>query len=113
MILWPIRDLLGDENELSCTLLIGIDDKEQRDKLLRAWLALPHHLFLMLDNGERVGATYDAMQVGEDRLSSVQYLKFDCGTGTPVAIGCDLPGIDARVDLTDDERVALAADLRG
>ena len=105
------NDLLGDENELGCTLMIEIDDKDLRDEYLRAWLPLPKHLFLVLDNGERVGATFDDIQVGDDRLSSVQYLKFACGDASPVAIECDLPGLESRLELTAEQRAALAADL--
>ena len=57
--------------------------------------------------------TWDARQVGDDRLSSVQYLKFDLGGVTPVAFGCSFedPDIQGRVALTEEQRMALQADL--
>ncbi len=106
------NELLGDERELGCTLLIEIDDALQRDIVLRKWLDLPRHIYLKLDNGELTRAVFDERQVGEDRLSSVQYLKFACANGDPVAIGLDHPSLEICVELKDEERAALTADLR-
>jgi hypothetical protein len=49
--------------------------------------------------------------VGTDRLSSVQYLKFDVGGRLPVAIGSDLPQLAAETALDAEQREALARDL--
>jgi len=105
------NELLGEPGELGATLLIEIDDPAVRDEKLVAWLDLPRHLYLEVEGGERVPAAFDERQVGTDRLSSVQYLKFDCGGRPPVAAGCDLPGLELRVDLTPVQRKALAQDL--
>jgi hypothetical protein len=59
-----------------------------------------------------VRPVHDPRQVGEDRLSSVQYLRFPVGGATPVAVGCDLAEIAVEVALTPAQRAALAADLR-
>lgn len=107
------NELLGRAGELGCTLLIEIAEPARRDALLREWLALPRHLFAELEDGALVRALFDDRQVGEDRLSSVQYLKFDCGDRPPVALCCDLPGLALRVELTADQRAALAEDLDG
>lgn len=105
------NELLGASGELGCTLLIEIDDPAQRDELLRAWLELPRHLYLETEGGERAPARYDERQVGETRLSSVQYLKFDCGGRPPLRLGCSLPGIECAVDLSAEQRGALLEDL--
>lgn len=105
------NELLGGPGELGCTLLIEIEDPAERDRRLRTWLGLPAHLFLELEDGTRVPARFDERQVGDERLSSVQYLKFDCGGAVPVAIGCDLPGLQLRTELTPDQREALAEDI--
>jgi hypothetical protein len=105
------NELLGGPGALGCTLLIEIEDAARRDELLRAWLDLPRHLYLELEDGARVPASFDPRQVGEDRLSSVQYLVFDCGGRVPVAIGCDLEAWTERAELTPAQRQALAADL--
>ncbi len=105
------NELLGEENELGCTLLIEIDDPLQRDVALRKWLDLPAHLYVRLEDGARVGAIYDERQVGSDRLSSVQYLKFACAGQRPVAIGVDLAELNLEVPFSDEQRQALWTDL--
>jgi hypothetical protein len=104
------NQLLGGPGELGCTLLIEIDDVNVRDEKLRAWLALPAHLYLKLEDGSRAPAMWDSAQV-DTRLSSVQYLKFKVGAQAPVAIGCDHPELSLERELTSDQRRTLAADL--
>ena len=107
------NDVLGDPGELGCTLLIEIDDEAERAVKLVKWLPLPDHLYLRLADGETVSAQYDARQVGTDRVSSVQYLKFDTGGRAPVAIGSSLddPDVGLEVALSDEQKAALVADL--
>lgn len=105
------NELLGEGGELGCTLLIGIDDEADRAVKLQAWKELPQHLYLELEDGTRAGAKYDRRQVGEERLSSVQYLKFQVGHKAPVAIGSDLPELTVRAVLSDEQRDALQTDL--
>ena len=107
------NELLGREGEVGCTLLIEIDDAEERAVRLREWLGLPGALYMRLDDGERVRAIFDPRQVGEERLSSVQYLRFDVHGRVPVAIGSDLAGYVRETELTDEQRAALGEDLAG
>lgn len=104
--------LLGGPGELGCALLIEIEDKERRPELLSRWMELPKQLYVRLDDGSKVHATYDPMQVGEDRVSAVQYLKFDTGGKVPRAVGTDHPDLRAEAELTDEQRKALEEDLR-
>jgi hypothetical protein len=106
------NDLLGGPGELGCTLLIEIDDPGERDRFLTKWLALPEHIFVKLQNGDKVYAQFDPRQVGETRLSSVQYLKFDTNGEPPVALGVDHPDLTAEVDLSASQRKALTQDLK-
>ena len=105
------NELLGGRGELGVTLLIGIPDAEERDRRLREWLALPGHLYLKTEDGEKIRPAFDPRQVGVDRLSSVQYLKFDVRGRVPVAAGCDLPALAAETALGAEQREALARDL--
>lgn len=105
------NELLGGDCELGCTLLIEIDDEKERAEKLRAWLELPKHLYALLEDGERVRFTFDPRQVGEERLSSVQYLKLKTGGKVPVALGADHPGYTVEVSLTEEQRGALGEDL--
>jgi hypothetical protein len=107
------NELLGKKGELGAVLLIEIDDPERRAVKLREWMGLPGSLYVKTASGRKVKATFDARQVGEDRLSSVQYLKFDTGGETPVALGSDHPRLQAEVALTPAQRQALEADLAG
>ncbi len=105
------NELLGAKGELGVSLLIEIPEPEERDRKLREWLALPGHLYLSTDDGEKVRPRFDPRQVGTDRLSSVQYLKFDVRGRVPVAAGSDLPQLQAETPLAPEQRAALAADL--
>jgi hypothetical protein len=105
------NELVGGPGELGCSLLIEIDDPGERDELLSAWLGLPNHIYLELENKEKAYAVFDPRQVGDTRLSSVQYLKFDTKGKLPVALGTEHPELTNRVELNDTQRQALAQDL--
>ena len=105
------NELLGGKGELGATLLIELPDPVERDARLREWLALPGHLYLLTADGAKVRPTFDPRQVGTDRLSSVQYLKFDVLGRPPVAAGSDLPQLTGETSLSREQRDALAADL--
>ena len=105
------NELLFDDGRLGCSLLIGIDDPEERARRLTEWRGLPEHLYAELPDGTRVRPEFDARQVGETRLSSVQYLAFPLGGTAPVALGVDHPKLTAHVVLTEAQRAALEADL--
>ena len=105
------NELLGDSGELGCTLLIEIDDPNERDEKLTQWLELPKHLYLSLEDETRIMASFDERQIGDARLSSVQYIKFNTGGKIPVAIGSDFPLMKAETTLTSDQKKALSEDL--
>jgi hypothetical protein len=107
------NELLGGTGELGVSLLIELEEPEERDRKLRTWLDLPRHLYLKLASGEKIRPRFDARQVGTDRLSSVQYLKFDVRGEAPVAVGADLPELTVEAALDAEQREALAQDLRG
>src|SRR5262245_50913184 len=114
-ILHEIRtynELLGKDGELGCTVLIEIGDPAVRDQKLREWWSLPENMYVLLEDGTRIPATFDERQRGDHRLSSVQYLKFDTGGRVPTAVGVDIPGLQIETPLTDEQREALGTDLR-
>ena len=59
------NEVLGDDGELGCTLLIEISDPVLRDRKLREWWSLPEKIYLLLENGTRVHATFDERQRGD------------------------------------------------
>lgn len=103
--------LLGAPGELGCTLLIEIENIDERDQKLKKWLPLPKHLYLKLANSQKIYASYDEKQIGDDRLSSVQYLKFNTHGAVPVAIGCDFSEVNQETILSDLQKEALTEDL--
>ena len=58
----------------------------------------------------RAHAQCDPTQVGDRRLSAVQYLMFNVPDAS-VALGCDLPVLEGTVALDEGQRSALAEDL--
>lgn len=108
------NELLGGAGELGCTLLIEIDDPAERARKLAAWLELPWHVYAVLDSGEKVYARFDERQIGDERLSSVHYLKFAVAGRVPRALGVDLArALEVENELSSEQREALRADLAG
>jgi len=105
------NELIHPQGTIGCTLMVGIDDEAERDVKLRAWLGLNEHIYAKLPDGTRRGPTWDPRQVGEDRLSSVQYLTFALGSEPPDAIGIDMPGLEMETELSVPQRDALGQDL--
>jgi Protein of unknown function (DUF3501) len=107
------NELLGEVGVLGATLLVEIDAATERDRLLRQWRNLPEFLYLVTADGARVSASFDPRQVGDDRISSVQYLKFCVGDRVVSKIACAHPELTAEADLTPPQVAALSADLIG
>lgn len=103
--------MLGGDGEFGCTLLIEIDEPAVREVKLKEWWRLPEKLYLRLEDGTRVWATFDERQRGDDRVSSVQYMKFNTEGRVPEAAGVDLPDLQAESTLTEQQRGALTEDL--
>ncbi|MEC9449374.1 MAG: DUF3501 family protein [Actinomycetota bacterium] len=104
------NSMLGGPGQLGCALLIEIEDEAKRRPLLEAWLGLQECLYAELADGTRIYAEFDPTQVGQDRLSAVQYLVFTLPEG-PVRLGSDFATLELTVNLDDAQRAALAADL--
>jgi hypothetical protein len=109
------NELIGGGGDLGCTLLIEVDDPVVRAEKLGRWLGLPPRLYARLEDGTKVRARFDDRQVGDTRLSSVQYLTFPVGGRAPVAVGCDLddPDVGGETALSPGQRAALSVDLAG
>ncbi|MCP4225394.1 MAG: DUF3501 family protein [Actinomycetia bacterium] len=105
------NQMLGQPGELGCVLFIEIAEASDRKPLLKRWLGLESTVYVRLEDGSKVYAKYDPSQVGEDRLSAVQYLCFPVGGKTPMAIGTDFQDLAAEVELNTEQRAALAVDL--
>jgi hypothetical protein len=107
------NELIGGPGEIGCSLLVELDDPAERAVRLARWLALPKHLYVRRADGTKSYACFDTRQVGDARVSAVQYLRFNVGTRAPVAVGCDHPDAELHHEaaLTPEQRAALQADL--
>jgi hypothetical protein len=105
------NEILGNPGDLGCTLLIEIDDPAERDVKLTQWFGLPEKIYLVLTSGEKAYAQFDPKQMGEDRLSSVQYLRFTVDGQSPVAIGVEHDKLTLESKLVPHQQEALAKEL--
>ena len=110
------NEICTANGSLGCSLLIEIEDIDERQKKLSQWLKLPENIYMKLSSGEKVKAEYDKRQIDTDRLSSVQYLRFNVHGQVPIAIGIDLPefknDLPSLFKLTEDQQLALQSDLK-
>ena len=69
------NELLPGRDELSCTLMIEIADKDERDAFLAAAAGLEKHVWLVAGS-QRVAARSIDRGASPDRTTAVHYLKF-------------------------------------
>ena len=108
------NELLGGPGEVGCTLLVELDDPVARAEKLTQLARPPEAPLRDAEaDGTKAYARYDERQVGDTRVSSVQYLTFEVGAEAPLAVGCDHPDpeLHHETTLTDAQRAALQADL--
>ena len=115
------NELLPRPGELSATMLIEYSDAHERDAALRELVGLERHLWLVLD-GRRERVRFDERQMGEDQISSVQFVRFPLGgldaaeflklaQADQVTVEIDHPKLSARAVLAGPLAHALASDL--
>jgi hypothetical protein len=115
------NELLPRPGELSATMLIEYSDARERDAALRELVGLERHLWLVLD-GRRERVRFDERQMGEDQISSVQFVRFPLGgldaaeflklaQADQVTVEIDHPKLSARAVLKGPLAHALASDL--
>lgn len=105
------NELIGANGELGCTLLVEIADATERAEKLIKWVGLPEKIYLKLADGTKAFARVDERQNEDEKISSVQFLKFDCRDKKPVAIGCEHPNYQIETNLSDEQKIALEKDL--
>jgi hypothetical protein len=110
------NELIPGPGELSACLLIEYETPAERDVALRALLGLEHHLWLET-GGHRAPARFDDRQISTDRLSAVQYIKFQLTPHQVAAfpreakIVIDHPKYQAEHKLTSEQLQELASDF--
>jgi hypothetical protein len=113
------NELVPDTNQLSASMLIEIDDIEERKTFLSQIVDLPDHTYLEVD-GDKIIPTFDPRQGSEDKLSSVQYLKFDLteeqvqkfsDSGSKVDLGFDHPLYTYEQELSEQQKNIFFDDM--
>ena len=104
------NSFLGNSGELACVLLIEIEEESDRKPLLENWMGMEKCIYILDEVGNKIFAEHDPAQVGDRRLSAVQYLKFVIKE-PPIALGCTFDELAGEVELTKEQRNALAGDL--
>lgn len=69
------NELIPDKNQISVSMLIEIADMKERKSFLSKIVDLPAHTYLLVGD-QRVCPEFDPRQGSDDKLSSVQYVKF-------------------------------------
>ena len=104
------NSFLGNSGELACVLLIEIEEESDRKPLLENWMGMEKCIYILDEVGNKIFSEHDPTQVGDRRLSAVQYLKFVIKE-PPIAIGCTFDELAGETELTKEQRNALAEDL--
>jgi hypothetical protein len=111
--------LLPNDGELAATLLVEITEEKEIRPTLERLVGLDEHLFLEVD-GQRVKAQFEPGRSTEEKISSVQYVRFAPTPAqaealrraeTPLALAIEHPSYRHRVTLAEATRAELAADL--
>lgn len=113
------NELIPDTNQLSASMFIEIDEVSERKSFLSQIVDLPDHTYLEVD-GEKIVPIFDPRQGSEDKLSSVQYLKFDLtedqvkkfsDSAVKIALGFDHPVYTYSYELTTEQKNTLYKDM--
>ena len=113
------NSLLPEPGGLAATLFVEIEEEKEIRSTLNRLVGIDEHVTLDV-GGVVVKAKFEAGRSEEERISSVQYVRFDLSPeaaralatpSTPVALVTDQPGYEFRVELTEATRASLAEDL--
>jgi hypothetical protein len=72
------NELMPAAGQLSATMLIEYADVAERDRRLRELVGIQDHVWLELGD-RRARASFDQRQMETERVSSVQFIRFDLG----------------------------------
>lgn len=112
-------ELLPAPDALSATMLIEFPDKAERDVRLVQMLGLDRHLRIDFEGAGSASATFDQRQIDVERLSSVQFVRFQLTAaqvaalraGAAVTVVSDHPHYNHSKRLPEATAKALIADL--
>jgi hypothetical protein len=114
------NELIPGDRELSATLFLEITDQAELAQRLHDLRGIEESVHLSVD-GERVDQLHEEGRSRDDRTSSVHYLRFRLTDEQRTAflrngeidVVVEHPHLSARTTLSEQQRMALAADLLG
>ncbi len=116
------NELIPTPGGLSASLLIEFADQESREENLPRLTGLEDHVWLVVGDLQPLKAQFDRRQIGELRLSAVQYLSFslearhrerwqECGGKKAMLLRVDHPHYAHETALPPETVSALAEDF--
>jgi hypothetical protein len=111
------NELIPAANQLSACLLIEYETPELRDVWLRRLLGLENHVWIQVGSNPPAKGVFDTRQIASDRISSVQYVKFDLSAGDAAEFAkgarlfVDHASYPASTDLSREQLDELRQDL--
>jgi hypothetical protein len=116
------NELIPAPGEISATLLIEFAEATERDAALRRLVGIEKHLSLKLGD-IRVPLKFDERQMSAERVSAVQFVRFDVAQdadsflklaqANQVAIQAGHPNLGAEAFIGGDLAKSLGEDLAG
>jgi hypothetical protein len=111
------NELIPPEGGLSACLLIEYAEAEERDAKLRELAGLEEHVFLAAGGLEPSRAVFDGRQIASERISAVQYIRFELtaeqrarwGEGARIVV--DHPRYRAETALSAEQIAELEGDF--
>jgi hypothetical protein len=112
------NELVPGKDELSATIFVEYDDREERERMLEKLAGLETKFYVLVGQ-ERHAVVPDPRNDRQDRTTAVHYVKFPLSPasaeairkGGPVSVGVDHDAYRVEVALPSDVRAALAEDL--
>jgi hypothetical protein len=113
------NELMPEDNQLSATMFLASGNVKQDLKFLQTMVTLPQHTFLAVGD-KRIIPTFEKRQLAEDKISSVQYVKFNLDESmkrnlvkddVPVMLGFNHPTYMYEYFLTEKDKYILYDDL--
>ena len=113
------NSLVPDEGELSATLFVEAQDRSTMRDLLHRLVGLEQHVTLRVGEQFAIPARFEAGHSSEDRISSIQYLRFPfsaeeraafCNGGGSASIVIDHPSYQAATTLSAETGASLVED---
>jgi hypothetical protein len=112
------NELIPAPGELSATLFIEIEDQTHLREDLLKFLGIDETVFLNI-GGRSIRASFEEGRSKEDKISAVQYVRFQLGdqarrafvAGEPAELSVDHPNYQAKTMLNGGAQTSLAADL--